>query len=60
MKIILLLIGILLLVLGLFLTFAIFVYSLKENDNGGFYYLIFSLGLVALGIHCLVKSIKIK
>ncbi len=60
MKTTLLLIGISLLVLGLLLTLAIFLYSLKEKDNGGFYYLILSLGFVVPGTYCLVKSNKTK
>jgi len=60
MKISLLLAGIVIILLGLFLTMGILVYSLKENDNYGFFGLIISFGIVGLGIYYLVKGIKTK
>jgi hypothetical protein len=60
MKISLLLSGIVIILLGLFLSFGILVYSLKENDNYGFFGFIVSFGLIGLGISLLVKARKIK
>ena len=50
------LIGIVLILIGLFLTFGIIVYSLKEHDNNGFFGFFISLGLTCLGIYFLWKS----
>lgn len=47
--IILLGLGILILIGGLFLSFNIVVYSLKEQDNEGFWYLILSALMILLG-----------
>ncbi len=52
------LIGIVLILLGLFLAFGITVYSLKEQDNNGFYGLIISFTFIGLGIHLLLKVIR--
>ncbi len=52
------LIGIVLILLGLFLTFGITVYSLKEQDNNGFYGFFISFGFIGLGVYCLLKGIK--
>ena len=52
------LIGIVIILLGLFLTFGITVYSLKEQDNNGFYGFIISFTFIGLGIHLLMKVIK--
>jgi cytochrome bd-type quinol oxidase subunit 1 len=41
--------GVLILMGGLFLTFSIVVYSLKEQDNEGFWYLILSVLMILLG-----------
>lgn len=60
MKIILIIIGIGILLLGLFLTFGILVYSLKEKDNDVFYGYLISTGLIVLGIYLLVRGLKIK
>jgi hypothetical protein len=60
MKISFLLAGILIILLGMFLTMGILVYSLKENDNYGFFGFIISFSLIGFGIALLVKAKKIK
>lgn len=57
-KLILIIIGILLIIIGLFLTFGILVSSLKEGDD--FYGFFISFGLIGVGIFCLTRGIKIK
>jgi len=59
MKIILVLVGILLILAGLFLTFGIWLSSAKEENGEGYYGFIFSFGLVGLGVYCVVKSVKL-
>ena len=54
------LIGIILILLGLFLSFGITVYSLKENDNNGFYGFFISFGFIGYGIYCLLNGMKSK
>lgn len=45
-------------IVGCILTFGILISSLKEGDD--FYGFFISLGLVGIGIFCLLKGIKIK
>jgi hypothetical protein len=42
--------GILFIIGGLWITFGTIVYSLKEQDNEGFWYLLLSLPLIGLSI----------
>jgi hypothetical protein len=44
---------------GVFLSFSILVYSLKEQDNAGFYGMILSFGLIFLGFYTIKKAQKI-
>lgn len=59
MRAFLVLLGIFLLIAGSFLTLAITVYSMKEDDSSfsGFF---ISIGLIVSGIACLVKGIRKK
>jgi hypothetical protein len=52
--------GLGLILLGLFLTFGILVYSLKEKDKNGFYGFFFSFGLIGIGIYILTNGIGLK
>ncbi|MBL4654791.1 MAG: hypothetical protein JKY33_03100 [Bacteroidia bacterium] len=60
MKIIKIIAGLSLMVLGLLLTFGITLYSLKENDNNGFYGFILSFSLIALGGFIVIRTWKLK
>jgi len=51
MRTLLVLIGITMILLGLFLSLGILISSVKEKDNNGFYYFSLSLGLIVLGIY---------
>jgi hypothetical protein len=42
--------GILFLIGGLWITFGTIIYSLKEQDNEGFWYLLLSLPLIILSV----------
>ena len=57
-KIISTILGVALIVFGLFLSFGILVYSLKEKDNEGFYWFILSFGLIGLGVFIIIKGWK--
>lgn len=59
-KLILIITGVILLIAGLFTTFGILVYSLKENDYVGFYGFFISFGLIGIGIYSLVRGINQK
>jgi len=59
MKAFLILLGIFLLIAGLFLTFAITVYSLKERDSSLYGFFI-CIGLIVAGIICIVTGLRKK
>ena len=50
LKILLILTGVLIIVLGLFLSVLILVYAAKERDSYGYYYLTISSIIILLGI----------
>lgn len=52
------LIGIALILLGLFLTFGITVYSLKEEDNNEFDSFFISFGFIGFGVYNLLNGVK--
>ena len=56
-KFIIILVGILLIILGLFLSFATVLYSGKEQDRSGYYCLIISLPIIIFGIIILRNGI---
>ncbi len=60
MKIILIILGIISLCFGLFLTLAITVYSLKEQDDEGFYFLVAPVCFIVIGIYLILKALKTK
>lgn len=51
--------GLLLAVLGLFISFGIFVYSLKEQDNNGFWGCLLSIPMIIAGIFLVIKAKKL-
>lgn len=59
MKILLIIIGIGLILIGLYLTFGILVYSFKEKDNDVLYAYCFSAGIITIGIYSIVKGRQI-
>jgi hypothetical protein len=59
-KIIFVSVGLLLILFGSYLTLGIFVYSMKERDNEGYYFLIVSVGLLITGITVLAKGVRKK
>ncbi len=56
-KLILIIVGILIMVLGLFLSLSIILYSGKEQDTSGYYYLVISLPILIFGISILRNGI---
>jgi hypothetical protein len=60
MKIILIILGLVSLCFGLFLALAITVYSLKEQDDTGFYFLVIPVCLIVTGIYLISKALKAK
>jgi hypothetical protein len=60
LKFLLILSGILILLTGLFMSFGILVYSLKEKDNNGFAGLMITSTYLSAGVYCLIKGIKRK
>ena len=56
-KLILIIVGILIMVLGLFLSLSIILYSGKEQDSSGYYYLVISLPILIFGISILRNGI---
>jgi uncharacterized membrane protein len=59
MKILLIIIGSGLILIGLFLTFGITVYSLKEQDNDVLYAYCISAGMIVSGVYSIVKGRQI-
>ncbi|MEJ7779934.1 MAG: hypothetical protein WKF68_10110 [Daejeonella sp.] len=59
-KILFVILGILLAGLGLFISFAILVYSLKEQDNSGFFCWGLTFPMIIAGIYSILKAKKIK
>ena len=59
-KIILILAGLFLTLLGLFLTYSLFIYSGKEKDDSMNYLFIVSFAIIFSGIYILTKGIKKK
>ena len=60
MKIILIILGIGLILFGIFFTFGILLSSFKENDNTGFYDLFYSFTIIGIGTFCIFKGVKHK
>jgi len=60
MKIILIILSLISLCFGLFLALAITVYSLKEQDNVGFYFLVIPVCFIVIGIYLISKALKTK
>ncbi len=56
-KLSLIIVGILIMVLGLFLSLSIILYSGKEQDSSGYYYLVISLPILIFGISILRNGI---
>ncbi len=56
-KLILIIVGVLIMLLGLFLSFSIILYSEKEQDISGYYYLLISLPILIFGISILRNGI---
>ncbi len=59
MKILLIIIGIGLILLGFYLTFGILVYSFKEKDNDVIYAFCISAGIIIIGIYSIVRGRQI-
>lgn len=59
-KIVLIIIGVLIIILGLFLSLAIILYSGKEQDSSGYYFLIISLTILIFGVLILFRGISHK
>ena len=58
-KLIVIITGISIILFGLFLSVSILLYTIKENDTNGYYYLIASITIKLVGIYIL-KSDLIK
>lgn len=59
-KIAIILIGLILIIFGLFMTFSLVVYSAKERDNAGYIGLVISLPIAACGVYLVIKAFKYK
>jgi uncharacterized membrane protein len=59
MKILLIIIGIVFILVGLYLIFGITVYSLKEKDNDVLYAYCISGGAIIIGLYSIVKGRQI-
>ncbi len=57
-KILLIFTGVFVILLGLFLSFSIIMYSGKERDSSGYYFLVFSLSILVSGFLILQNGIK--
>lgn len=56
-KIILIITGISTILFGLFLSVSILLYTIKENDTNGYYYLIASITIKLIGIYILKSDL---
>ena len=56
-KLSLIIVGILIILLGLFLSLSIILYSGKEQDSSGYYYLLISFPILIFGISILRNGI---
>ncbi len=59
-KLSLIIAGILVILSGVYVSLGIFIYSGKQSDNSGYYYLILTISIVISGIFMLRKGIITK